>query len=42
MIADETPEPLPAIFDDRQRPANNTGVPEDWLDDVLSSDEETF
>ena len=43
VIADETPEPLPAIFDDLDKDQLlSIGVPEDWLDDVLSADEETF
>ena len=37
------PEVLPAIFDDLDKDQLlSIGVPEDWLDDVLSSNEETF
>ena len=43
VIADETPEASPAIFDDLDKDQLlSIGVPEDWLDDVLSADEETF
>ena len=43
VIVDEIPEALPAIFDDLDKDQLlSIGVPEDWLDDVLSADEETF
>ena len=43
LIADEIPEALPAIFDDLDNDQLlSIGVPEDWLDDVLSADEEKF
>ena len=43
VIADAIPETLPAIFDDLDKDQLlSIGVPEDWLDDVLSADEETF
>jgi len=43
VIADAIPETLPAIFDGLDKDQLlSIGVPEDWLDDVLSADEETF
>ena len=42
-IVDESPEALPAIFDDlNQGQLLSIGVPEDWVEDVLNADEEIF
>ena len=43
VIADKISVALPAIFDDLDKDQLlSIGVPEDWLDDVLNADEETF
>ena len=43
LIADEMLETMPAIFSDLDYDQLlSIGVPEDWIDDVLSSDEEKF
>ena len=43
VIQDEIPQALPAIFHDLDKhQLLSIGVPEDWLEDVLSADEETF
>ncbi len=42
-VADKAPKALPAIFVDLDKDQLlSIGVPEDWLEDVLSADEETF
>jgi superfamily I DNA/RNA helicase len=43
VVANVAPETLPAIFDNLDKDQLlSIGVPADWLDDVLSADEETF
>lgn len=43
VVKDQTPKILPAIFNDLNKDQLlSIGVPEDWVDDVLNADEETF